>query len=113
MAGETGDSMNIGKLRHKIELQSYTTTPDAVGHPVKTWATHSTVWAWVRPMSGREVMNSQQPVGEITHKVTIRYNDTIAVTDRILFGTRYFYINFIGNYDERNVYMEIMCKEKL
>jgi len=113
MAGETGDSMNIGKLRHKIELQSYTTTADDVGHPVKTWATHSTVWAWVRPMSGREVMNSQQPVGEITHKVTIRYNDTIAVTDRILFGTRYFYINFVANYDERNEFMEIMCKEKL
>ena len=105
--------MNIGKLRHKIEIQSYTTTADAAGHPVKTWTTHSTVWAWVRPMSGREVMNSQQPVGEITHKVTIRYNDTIAVTNRIKFGTRYFYINFPGNYDERNVYMEIMCKEKL
>ena len=102
--------MRIGKLRHKIEIQNYTTTADAVGHPVKTWATHSTVWAWVRPISGREVMNSQQPVGEITHKVTIRDNDTIVVTDRILFGTRYFYINFIGNYDERNVFMEIMCK---
>jgi SPP1 family predicted phage head-tail adaptor len=119
MAGETGAGMRIGKLRHKIELQSYTTTPDAVGHPVKTWTTHSTVWAWVRPMSGREVMNSQQPVGEITHKVTIRYNDTIVVTNRIKFYdtkrkvTRYFDINFPGNYDERNVFMEIMCKEKL
>ena len=105
--------MNPGKLIHEIELQNYTTVPDAVGHPVKTWATHSTVWAWVRPMSGREVMNSQQAVGEITHKVTIRYNDTIAVTDRIKFGTRYFAINFIADYDERNVFMEIMCKEKV
>lgn len=105
--------MNPGKLIHEIEIQAYTTEPDAVGHPVKTWATHSTVWAWVRPMSGREVMNSQQPVGEITHKVTIRYNDTIAVTDRIKFDTRYFAINFIANYDERNVFMEIMCKEKI
>ena len=105
--------MNIGKLRHRIELQSYTTTLDAVGHLKKTWATHSTVWAWVRPMSGREVMASQQPVGEITHKVTIRYNDTIAVTNRIKFGTRYLAINFIANYDDRNEFMEIMCREKI
>jgi SPP1 family predicted phage head-tail adaptor len=105
--------MRIGKLRHLIELQSSATTTDAVGQQVKTWTTYATVWAWVRPMSGREVMSSQQAVGEITHKVTIRYDDSIAVTDRILFGTRIFDINFIGNRDERNIFMEIMCKEKL
>ena len=105
--------MDIGKLRHRIEIQNYTTTKDGIGHPVKTWATRDTVWAWIRPMSGREIMNAQQPVGEITHKVTIRYHATIVVTDRIKFGTRYFDINFIGNYDERNEFMEIMCKEKV
>ena len=105
--------MNIGKLRHEIIIQSYTTVPDVIGHPVKTWTTRDTVWAWVRPMSGREIMSAQQPVGEITHKVTIRYQSAIAVTDRIKFGTRYFDINFIGNYDERNEFMEIMCKEKV
>lgn len=113
MAGEAGAGMNIGKLRHKIELQSYTTTADDVGHPVKTWTTHSTVWAWVRPLSGREQLSAGGVAAEITHKVTIRYNDTLAITDRIKFGTRYFAINFIGNYDERNEFMEIMCKEKI
>ena len=108
-----GNIMNIGKLRHQIELQSYTTTADDVGHPVKTWSTYTTIWAWVRPMSGREQLNAEQVTGEITHKVTIRYHSTIAVTNRIKFGSRYFDINFIGNYDERNVFMEIMCKENV
>jgi len=104
--------MNPGKLRHRIEIQSYTT--DRVGgQKVKTWATSDTVWAWIRPMSGREVMASQQQVGEITHKITVRYDDSVAVTNRIKFGDRYFDINFIGNYDERNIFMEIMCKEKV
>lgn len=104
--------MNIGKLRHQIEIQSYTTTPSSTGQPVKTWSTDTTVWSWIRPMSGKEQLSGQQAVGEITHKVVIRYDDSISVSNRIKFGTRYFDINFIGNYDERNIYMEIMCKEK-
>jgi len=105
--------MNIGKLRHLINIQSYTTTADATGQKIKTWTTANTVWAWIRPMSGRELMTSQQAVGEITHKITIRYDDSIDITNRIKFGTRYFDINFIANYDERNEFMEIMCKEKV
>lgn len=105
--------MNIGKLRHRIELQSYTTTTDAVGQQVKSWVTYDTVWAWIRPLSGKEIMNAQQAVAEITHKVTIRYQSELAVTHRIKFGTRYFNINFIANYDERNEFMEIMCKERV
>jgi len=105
--------MNPGKLRHQIEIQSYTTAADAAGQKIRTWSTDTTVWAWVRPMSGREVMNAAQPVGEITHKVTIRYDDSIAVTNRIKFSERYFDINYIANYDERNEFMEIMCKEKV
>jgi SPP1 family predicted phage head-tail adaptor len=111
--------MQIGRLRHEIELQSYTTTDDDFGQPIKTWSTYATVWAWIRPMSGREVMNAQQPVGEITHKVTVRYNKTLTPAHRIKFydyeraAYRYFDINFLGNYDEKNVFMEMMCKEKV
>jgi SPP1 family predicted phage head-tail adaptor len=111
--------MRIGKLRHKIELQSSTATSDSVGQKIKTWTTYATVWAWIRPMSGGEMMRAQQPVGEITHKVTVRYNSSIDETHRIYFNDptkeidRYFDINFIGNYDEKNEFLEIMCKEKV
>lgn len=111
--------MRIGKLRNKIELQSYTTIQDSVGQPIKTWTTYATVWAWIRPMSGRELMNAQQPVGEITHQVTIRYNSTLDETHRIKYYDnvketyRYFDVNYLGNRDERNEYMELMCKEKV
>ena len=103
--------MDIGKLRHRIEIQNYTTTDDDFGQPIKTWMARDTVWAWIRPMSGNEQLTAKQVTAEITHKVTIRYHATITVTDRIKFGSRYFDINFIGNFDERNVFMELMCKE--
>ena len=104
--------MNIGKLRHRIEIQSYTTVREG-GQNVKTWSTRETLWAWVRPMSGREKMNAQQVAAEITHKILIRYYDSLAPTNRIKFGGRYFDINFIADYDEKNEFMEIMCTEKI
>lgn len=109
--------MNIGSLRNKIELQSYTSTADAVGQPIKTYSTYSTVWAHIRPMSGRELMNAEQPVGEITHQVTIRYDANVSVEDRIRYydnkkaAYRYFDINYVGDRDERNAMLVLMCKE--
>jgi SPP1 family predicted phage head-tail adaptor len=106
-------AINIGKLRHRIEIQSYTTTDDAFGHPVKSWTTRATVWAYVRPLSGREKLSAEQVVGEVTHKIVIRYYDSISPTNRLKLGGRYFDINFIGDYDERNEFMEIMAVEKI
>jgi SPP1 family predicted phage head-tail adaptor len=109
--------MNIGKLRNKIELQSFTSTANAIGEQLKTWTTYSTVWAHIRPMSGRELINAQQPVGEITHQVTIRYNSSVSVDDRIRYYDsvkstyRYFDINYVGDRDERNAVIVLMCKE--
>jgi SPP1 family predicted phage head-tail adaptor len=111
--------MNIGSLRNKIELQSYTTAQDSVGQPIKSYTTYSTVWAHIRPMSGRELMNAQQPVGEITHQVTIRYDANVSVDDRIRYydylksAYRYFDINYVGDRDERNAVIVLMCKEKV
>lgn len=109
--------MNIGKLRNKIELQSSTVTRDSVGQPIKSYTTYSTVWAHIRPMSGRELMNAQQPVGEITHQVMIRYDSNVSVDDRIRYYDnvkevyRHFDINYVGDYDEKNVVLTLMCKE--
>ena len=105
--------MNIGKLRNRIELQSSTTTTDSVGQQSHVWTTYTTVWATIHHLTGKETLNAQQLVAEITHRVTIRYNSSLNATHRIKYGTRYFYINFINNANERNEYQEIMCKEKI
>ena len=70
-------------------------------------------------MSGRELLTAQQPVGEITHQVTIRYNSTLDEAHRIYYydnvkeTARYFDINYIGDRDEKNEMMVLMCKEKV
>jgi SPP1 family predicted phage head-tail adaptor len=110
--------MNIGKLRNKVELQNYTTSADSVGQPTKTWTTFATVWAHIKPMSGREVITAEQPIGETTHTITIRYNSSIDESSRIRYYDnvkgvyRIFDINYIGDRDEKNEMMTLVCKEK-
>lgn len=103
--------MQSGKLNQRIELQSLTATADTFGEPIKIWATYSTVWAAVNPLSGRELLYAQQVSSESNIRILIRYNTTITVKDRIKYGTRYFDINAIIDKDMKNEQMELMCKE--
>ena len=49
-----GFIIKAGNLNTRIELQSKTTTYDAMGQPIQAWATDYTVSASVKPLSSRE-----------------------------------------------------------
>jgi SPP1 family predicted phage head-tail adaptor len=52
-----------------------------------------------------------QTTSEISHKIRIRYLASVTPKLRIKFGTRYFDIVSVINPDERNEYLEMMCRE--
>jgi SPP1 family predicted phage head-tail adaptor len=105
--------MRIGKLRHRIELQTKSEPEglDGYGEPTESWTTLKTVWASIEPASGKQLFVAQQVQAEVSHVVTIRYYDGFGPTNRVKFGTRIFSVNFVRNVDERNVYQELYCKE--
>ena len=103
----------FGRLRNRIQLQSSTTAKNAVGEDVKTYATYATVWACVRPLSGRELMLAQQLTSEVSHEVTVRYNGSLTVDDRIVWGTRTFDIAAVINPLEGDEYQVLRCTEAL
>lgn len=103
--------INIGSLRHRIALQSASEDRQGNGEVLLTYSTFATVWASVRPMQGNELESAQQISAIVTHKIRIRYNDTIAPRNRILFDSRTFEVVSILNYQERNIYQDILCKE--
>lgn len=105
--------MNIGKLRHRISLQSITETQNSYGELVQTKSTYATVWASVEPLNGREFMDAKQINAELSHKVIIRHNSSVTSEDVILFGSREFKIDSVINYEERDIYQVLMCKEIL
>jgi SPP1 family predicted phage head-tail adaptor len=66
--------MQIGKLNHRISLQTRSATLDDYGQQVNTWTTVATVWANIKPIGGREKMRAMAIESELTHTVAIRYD---------------------------------------
>lgn len=102
----------IGKLRHRVSLQSAVDAADSFGQPIRTWSTYATVWAQVVPTSGDESPLANQLHGSTTHKVTIRHRTGVDVGHRILFGTRVLNISAPPrDPEERGIWLEIDAEE--
>jgi SPP1 family predicted phage head-tail adaptor len=97
--------MDSGKLRHLITFNTYSTTTDAVSNEsVEVYTTVSPpVWAEIRPMAGRELLNAQEIVGDSTHKIRVRYIAGVSRKDQITYNGDTYAIDSINNTDMRNV----------
>lgn len=107
--------MRPGQLRHRIEIQRHTIVGyDPANMPIMDWGTLAEVWGAVEPVSGKEYWARVQVQAETTHKITLRWPGfEIKPTDRILFEDRILEIEAVLNLEERNQWVELMCKEKL
>jgi SPP1 family predicted phage head-tail adaptor len=105
--------MEAGKLRHRITIQSLTEAKNELAETEETPASVVTLWASVEPLSGRELFLVQQYSSEITHRVRIRYYPGLTPRHQIVFGSRTFNIISIINKEERNIELELLCKESL
>ena len=105
--------MEIGKLRHRIIIQTITEGRDSSGGPIETIVDLYTVWASVSPLTGRELTNAQLINSEVTHQIAMRYRAGINAKCRALFGTRIFQLFEALNIDEQNITLQIGAKEVL
>lgn len=103
--------MNSGALRHSIELQSFTSTPDGMGGFTRAWATAATIRAAIWPTSAVEQKRADAPTMAVTHTIRIRSYSGMSASWRVKFGTRYFSIVSIIDKDEKRVQMDLLCRE--
>lgn len=99
--------MRIGKLRHRLELQSPTQSQGSTGEVTTSWATDSTVWGSLRPLSGKEREDASQINEEINYRARIRYNSSINPEWRIVNDSNTYEIVTILNFNELDEYMII------
>lgn len=103
--------MRSGDLRHSIELQSFTSTPNGMGGFSQTWSTAATVRAAIWPTSATEQKRAAAPTMVATHTIRIRHYSGLLASWRIRFGTRYFSIVSIIDKDEKHVQVDLLCRE--
>ncbi len=104
--------MRAGRLRKRVIIERASTAVDEYGEEIETWATLTTVWAGVEPVSGKERIQGGQAKAITTHLIIMRHTD-ITNNDRINLSGRIFNIESVINRDERNKELQIMAVENV
>ena len=108
-------TVEAGRLRHRLVLQSPSTQPDGGGGQVgDPWAAPvkvATVWGSVEPVSGRERLRAQRLETQVTHRITIRYRMGVTAAMRLVLGVRVFNIRAVLDLGERHRVLELLCEE--
>jgi SPP1 family predicted phage head-tail adaptor len=105
--------MQAGKLRHKVTLKTSAYSQNEYGEPSETWTSSTTLWARIEPLRGRELLLAQQVTPEASFRVTTRYDssNTIDPAYRLYHGSRVLEVVSIQNPEEKNEFVELLCKE--
>lgn len=103
--------MRAGTLRHVVEIQVATITPNPDGQPIETWATAFTARCSFEQLSGRELVQAQQVVSDATHILRARYRPDISETNRLRFKGKNFGVLDVDNVKSLNRELVVLCKE--
>jgi head-tail adaptor len=107
--------MRAARLRKLVTIERQAFTDDTFGEPIASGTTTvGTAWAAIEPIPARELDVARQLRADVSHKVTLRFNPSIAIyaTDRLRLGSRYF--ELVGppiNTDERNQEWRVLVVE--
>lgn len=101
----------IGAMRERVTLQQESRVVDDGGGYPNSWVAVDTVWASVKPLTGRERQLAAQTEAPVSYRVTIRYRDDVTPAMRLVWGTRYLNITGIFNADQKKAYLTLECSE--
>ncbi len=84
-----------GDLDQRVSLQRAERVRDGAGGASTSWSSYATVWAMVRPMTGRERENASREEALTGYLVVIRYRGDVLESDRLLWDDRTLNIRFL------------------
>jgi SPP1 family predicted phage head-tail adaptor len=103
--------INPGEFRHVIQFQEQSEEQNSYGENNDNWVDVMKTRAGIYPMSGKEFFAAETVSSEVSHKVNMRYLPGITPDMRILFGDRIFSIISVINFQEKNIELQLLCKE--
>lgn len=102
----------IDTLRHRLQFESLTLTPDGQGGFTESWTVYATRWGSFEPSGGGEFNVSQQIQVINDFKIYVRYDALINETMRIFRQGKYYQIKSVDKFDnEKGFFLEIKAKE--
>ena len=64
--------MSVPVLSRRLVLEAPVRVPDGAGGMIESWASLGTLWAEVRPRSGRERAQAGEPVSTMGYRIVVR-----------------------------------------
>ncbi|WP_372400737.1 phage head closure protein (plasmid) [Azospirillum sp. HJ39] len=102
--------IRMGELDQRVTIQAETETPDGRGGYTKGWSAVATVWARVRPLSGRERQNAQQTEASVSYGVVIRRRTDVTTACRLIWNGKVMNIRFVGEAGTRDPWLSLECE---
>jgi SPP1 family predicted phage head-tail adaptor len=103
-------SLDIGKMRERVTIQSPSEVRGRSGQTTLQWSNLATVWASVEGLSSRDIMQAQQANVMATHRIRIRHRDDVTHTHRIVWRNRTMEIASVTDRMGREV-LEVLARE--
>ena len=96
-------------------LGLYASTPYSGSNSLQRYRRIDTnkIWADIKPLSGREVLEFGAIHGNVSHRVTLRYLPNISNENRIVYGKRVFNIKYALNLGEDSKLLELLATEEV
>lgn len=105
--------INAGEYRHVVTFQTREDKRNKYGEVIESWKNSFKARVGIYPISGREFYAAETVNSEVTHKLNMRYmpNQHISPDMRIDFNGRILQIISVINFQEKNVELQLLCKE--
>ena len=100
-------NVNPGELRHKIQFVTVIDGTDTDGFPIHDEDVIYSCNAKITNTSGMEKIKSGTEITDKNTRFLIRYTSVINEDMQIKFGSNYYDIQFIQNYEEKKEYVEV------
>ncbi len=105
-------TLPIGKLRHRLTLESPARTADGGGGADLAWTEIATVPAAIEEMGGGESVSADRISGKRQVIVTIRHREDIAPAMRFRLGSRLLAIRAAIDPEGRRKHLRCLCEER-
>ena len=105
--------IGAGDLDQRITFQAATLTPDGAGGSTEVWSDFGdtpAVWAHVKPLTGREVMQEGGDAANADYRFTVRWRDDVSEIHRIVWNGSYYNIRQVMRVSGRQLFLSIVAE---
>lgn len=105
--------VSAGYLDQRVTFQAQNLSPDGTGGFTEAWADFGdtpTVWAHVKPLRGREVIQEGSDAAVAEYRFIVRYRADVVEADRIVWNGSAYNIRQVMRTSGRELFLQIIAE---